>query len=136
LTGSESITAWLYGLASYYRFKKSNGLSSGYFLDRLGKFEFRFAYHEKITNEFGTDFPVTFYRRDCNWNPKNPAYKGICEDYPFQLITGRAHYAMTMTAVCRYLAETETECMQKMNDAFTYGASRFSAGDFSVPSLQ
>ena len=35
-------------------------------------------------------------------------------------MTGRVHYAMTMTAICPYLAETETECMKTMNSDFQY----------------
>jgi anaerobic selenocysteine-containing dehydrogenase len=54
-------------------------------------------------------------------------------DYPFQLISGRAHYAMTMTAVCQYLSETETECMKRMNEEFSFNETLFDPGDVSIP---
>ncbi|RJQ51791.1 MAG: dehydrogenase [Nitrospiraceae bacterium] len=103
--------------ASYYRYKKSNGLPSGiYPKTGSGKFEFTFSRLEDMNNKFGTEFPVTFYWRDCKWNPQNPLYQDLRKEYPFQLISGRVHYAMTMTTVCPYLAETETECMKRMDD--------------------
>ncbi|RJQ42747.1 MAG: dehydrogenase [Nitrospiraceae bacterium] len=113
--------------ASYYRYKRSNGLPNGIYPGTgTGKFEFRFSYLENINKAFGTEFPVTFYWRDCKWNPKNPLYEKLIKEYPFQLISGRAHHSMTMTQVCPNLTETETECMKKMND-------EFSAASFSSP---
>ncbi|MBI5056719.1 MAG: molybdopterin-dependent oxidoreductase [Nitrospirae bacterium] len=103
--------------ASYHRYKKLDGFPSGVYPKTASrKFEFKFSYLENINNKFDSKFPVTFYWRDCKWNPKNPAFKEICEEYPFQLISGRVHYSMTMTTICPYLAETETECMKRLND--------------------
>jgi anaerobic selenocysteine-containing dehydrogenase/Fe-S-cluster-containing dehydrogenase component len=107
--------------ASYHRYKKSNGDPSGIY-PKTGskKFEFRFSYIENINKKFGTELPATFYWNDCKWNPKNSSFRDITKEYPFQLITGRVHYAMTMTGVCPYLAETETECMKPLNNEFQY----------------
>ncbi len=116
--------------ASYYRYKRSDGSPSGiYPMTDSKKFEFKFSYLENINKKFGTDFPVTFYWSECKWNPKNPDYKKISRQYPFQLITGRVHYAMTMTAVCHYLAETETECMKPLNKSFKYAMPELGNGD-------
>lgn len=111
--------------ASYYRYKRSDGSPSGIY-PKTGskKFEFKFSYLENINNKFGTDFPVTFYWNDCKWNPKNSLFKELSKEYPFQLISGRVHYAMTMTTICQYLAETETECMKRLNEEFTYTMCR------------
>ena len=106
---------------SYYRYKKSDGSPSGvYPRTNSKKFEFKFSYLENINKKLGTNFPTTFYWSECRWNPKNPSYKDISKEYPFQLISGRVHYAMTMTTICPYLAETETECMKPLNDDFSY----------------
>ena len=87
--------------ASYHRYKKSDGSPSGIY-PKTGskKFEFKFSYLVDINNKFGTDFPVTFYWNDCKWNPKNSLFKELSKEYPFQLISGRVHYAMTMTTIC------------------------------------
>jgi anaerobic selenocysteine-containing dehydrogenase/Fe-S-cluster-containing dehydrogenase component len=138
---------------SYYRYKKSDGFLSGIY-PKTGskKFEFKFSYLEEINKKFGTDFPATFYWHECKWNPKNPLYKDISKEYPFQLISGRVHHAMTMTVICPYLAETETECMKPLNDDFQYlmpelknipkeysipenKKTHFKAGSVSIPIL-
>lgn len=107
--------------ASYYRYKKSGGSPSGiYPKTNSKKFEFKFSYLENINRKFGTNFPTTFYWSECKWNPKNLSYKDISKKYPFQLISGRVNYAMTMTTICPYLAETKTECMQPLNNDFKY----------------
>jgi anaerobic selenocysteine-containing dehydrogenase len=107
--------------ASYYRYKKANGSPSGFYPKTAsGKFEFTFGYLERINKKLGLNFPTTFYWADCKWNPKNVAFKEISREYPFQLISGRVHSAMTMTSVCPYIAETKTECMQPLNDEFKY----------------
>jgi anaerobic selenocysteine-containing dehydrogenase/Fe-S-cluster-containing hydrogenase component 2 len=106
---------------SYYRYKKSDGSPSGiYPLTSSKRFEFRFSYLEEINRRFGTDYPTTFYWSEPKWNPKNYLYRDISKEYPFQLISGRGHHAMTMTKICPYLAETETECMKPLNDEFRY----------------
>ncbi len=107
--------------ASYYRYKKSDGSPSEIYPKTNSKrFEFKFSYTENINKKLGTSLPTTFYWAECKWNPTNPSYKNIVREYPFQLISGRVHYAMTMTTVCPYLAETKTECMQPLNNDFKY----------------
>ncbi|MEE8329131.1 MAG: molybdopterin-dependent oxidoreductase [Thermodesulfovibrionia bacterium] len=122
--------------ASYYRYKKSDGSPSGIY-PRTGskKFEFRFTYLEDINRKFGTDFPTTFYWSECRWNPKNLSYRNISREYPFQLISGRVHYAMTMTTVCPYLAETETECMKPLNNEFQFTVPELmhNPGKYGIP---
>jgi anaerobic selenocysteine-containing dehydrogenase/Fe-S-cluster-containing hydrogenase component 2 len=112
--------------ASYYRYKKGDGSPSELCPNTAsGKFEFRFSYLEKINKTLGTTFPTTFYWTDCKWNPKNILYKQNSREYPFQLISGRVHHSMTMTAVCSFLAETDTECMEPLNDDFHYDTPGF-----------
>lgn len=107
--------------AGYTRYKIADGSPSGmYPRTKSGKFEFSFNFLKTINKELGTNFPTTFYWSECKWNPKNKAYEKIREEYPFQLISGRSHHTMTMTGVCYYLAETETECLKPLNDAFNY----------------
>ncbi|MBI4837732.1 MAG: molybdopterin-dependent oxidoreductase [Nitrospirae bacterium] len=114
--------------ASYYRYKKEDGSPSGiYPRTDSKKFEFHFNYLQNFNKKFGTNYPLTFYWSGCRWNPKNSEYKNISKKYPFQLISGRVHHATTMTQVCPYLAETETECMKPMNNKFTYPMPDFSA---------
>jgi anaerobic selenocysteine-containing dehydrogenase len=106
---------------SYYRYKKADGTPSGiYPRTPSKKFEFVFSHVEEINRRLGTDFPTTFYWSDCKWNPKNPDFKKLSGEYPFQLVTGRVHHAMTATSVCPYLGETETECMRPLNESFSY----------------
>jgi anaerobic selenocysteine-containing dehydrogenase/Fe-S-cluster-containing hydrogenase component 2 len=107
--------------AAYYRYKKSDGFPSGIY-PKTGskKFEFTFGYIEAINKKLGTDYPMTFYWADCKWNPKNLSYIKMSKEYPFQLISGRVHSAMTLTTVCPYLAETQTECMKPLNRDFTF----------------
>jgi len=107
--------------ASYYRYKNSSAAPTGIY-PKTGskKFEFKFSFIEHINRTFGTDFPMTFYWSECKWNYGNPLNKHIDHEYPFHLISGRVHHAMTMTAVCPYLSETNTECMEALNDRFEY----------------
>ena len=106
---------------SYYRYRNSNSSPSGiYPKTRSKKFEFKFSYIEEINKQFLTNYPTTFYWAECKWNPKNPEFKELSKDYPFQVITGRVHHAMTMTVVCPYLSEIRTECMDTMNNRFKY----------------
>lgn len=107
--------------ASYYRYRRADGSPSGIY-PRTGsrRFEFRFSYLEEINRRFGTDLPITFYWHENRWNAKNSRYRDISKEYPFHLISGRGHHAMTMTVLCPYLAETETECMKPLNDEFGY----------------
>jgi anaerobic selenocysteine-containing dehydrogenase len=84
--------------AGYFRYKKADGSPSGTYPETASKkFEFKFGYLENINRKFGTDFPDTFYWSDTRWNPGNPLFSEISKEYPFQLISGRAHHSMTMT---------------------------------------
>lgn len=117
LRNNNGVAVWP---ASYHRYKKPDGAPSGVYPRTASrKFEFSFSYLNAINKRFGTDFPTTFYWSECRWNPGSASYQEIIREYPFQLITGRAHYSMTMTGVCRSLAETETECMRCINDEFS-----------------
>ncbi|MBI4697876.1 MAG: hypothetical protein HY758_02920 [Nitrospirae bacterium] len=107
--------------AGYFRYKRSDGSPSGIYPATSSKrFEFAFSYLAGLNSKFGTDYPTTFYWSGCRWNPQNTLFSDLKREYPFQLITGRVHHAMTMTAVCPYLAETETECMKPLNNDFRY----------------
>lgn len=113
--------------ASYYRYKEPSGSPTGiYPKTNSKKFEFTFSHLENINNVFGTDLPATFYWSGSRWNSRNSLYKNLSQEYPFQLISGRVHHAMTMTAVCPYLAETNTECMEALNDQFEYAMPELS----------
>lgn len=75
----------------------------------------------KGLKEIGFDkFPSTFYWFETKWNPyTNPEYKKYAKDYPFQLITGRIHHAMTGTQMIPWLGEIKAEGLwQPMNDEF------------------
>ncbi len=127
--------------AGYYRYKRSDGSPSGIY-PKTGskKFEFSFSYLEDVNRKFGTSYPTTFYWSESKWNPKNRDFSDMSREYPFQLITGRAHYSMTMTGVCSFLAETETECMKPLNDKFEYETPEgktvnIEAGKASIPVL-
>jgi anaerobic selenocysteine-containing dehydrogenase/Fe-S-cluster-containing dehydrogenase component len=118
LRNNHGVAVWP---TSYYRYKKADGSPSGiYPKTSSNKFEFRFSHLEEINKKYGTDYPTSFYWSECKWNPKNPEYKKFSKEYPFQLVTGRVHHSMTMTTVCPYLAETETECMKPVNDDISY----------------
>lgn len=106
--------------ASYMRYKKKAGsVSEAYPKTTSGKFEFRFSYLENINKRFGTDYPITFYWATRRWDPDSEAFDSLRSDFPYQLISGRAHHSMTMTQICPFLGETETECMKPLNDSFT-----------------
>jgi anaerobic selenocysteine-containing dehydrogenase len=71
--------------------------------------------------EIGFDkFPSTFYWFETKWNPHtNPAYKKYAKDYPFQLICGRVHHAMSGTQMIPWLGEIKAEgTWQPMNKEF------------------
>ena len=65
-------------------------------------------------------FPSTFFWFETVWNPHtNPAYKKYAKEYPFQLICGKVHHAMSGTQMIPWLGEIKTEgTWQPLNDAF------------------
>ena len=89
------------------------------------------SYNEKIEKAGGevplglkeigfTKYPSTFYWFETKWNPyTNPEYKKYQAEYPFQLIVGRVHHAMSGTQMVPWLGEVKTEGIWlPMNKAF------------------
>ncbi|MCG8335530.1 MAG: molybdopterin-dependent oxidoreductase [Proteobacteria bacterium] len=113
LRKNKGIATWP---TSYYRFKNSSDHPSGVFpATHSKKFEFRFDYLAAFNERYQTNFPTSFYWYESRWDPKNKDYEQYVSEYPFQLISGRAHHTGTMTQVCGSLNETETECMKRLN---------------------
>ena len=116
LRSNNGVAVWP---ASYKRFRRKDGsVSNAYPKTASGKFEFEFNYLKDINKKFGTRYPNTFYWTETKWNPNNKMYAELHRDFPFQLISGRAHHSMTMTQVCAFLGETQTECMKPLNERF------------------
>lgn len=67
-----------------------------------------------------TRFPSTFYWFETKWNPyTNPEFVKYANDFPFQLICGRVHHAMSGTQMVPWLGEIKAEgTWQPMNDVF------------------
>jgi len=65
-------------------------------------------------------FPSTFYWFETKWNPfTNLEYKHYQKEYPFQLICGRVHHAMSGTQMVPWLGEIKAEGIwQPMNEEF------------------
>jgi anaerobic selenocysteine-containing dehydrogenase len=65
-------------------------------------------------------FPSTFYWFETVWNPyTNPEYRRYASEYPFQLITGRIHHAMSGTQMIPWLGEQKCEGLwHPMNEPF------------------
>ncbi|MCB4204887.1 molybdopterin-dependent oxidoreductase [Deferribacterales bacterium Es71-Z0220] len=63
-------------------------------------------------------FPKTFYWFETIWNPyTNLKYKRFENEYPFQVINGRVHHAMTGTQMATFLSEIKVEgTWQPLND--------------------
>lgn len=89
------------------------------------------SYNEKIEKAGGdvpeglkqiglTKYPSTFYWFETIWNPHtNPAYAKYATEYPFQLICGKVHHAMSGTQMVHWLGEVKTEgTWQPLNNAF------------------
>ncbi len=131
---------------SWYRYKKHNADEPNKAFPNTSTklIEFKFdwkegdkhyggykSYNEKIEKAGGevplglkeigfTKFPETFYWFETKWNPHtNPEYKKYAKDYPFQLICGRVHHAMSGTQMVPWLGEIKTEgTWQPMNKEF------------------
>lgn len=132
---------------SWYRFKKHNAEEPNkafpntstkmiefiWDFEQDGKRKGRYAGYNQLIEDAGNDvpfglneigfekFPKTFYWFETKWNPHtNPEYKKYAKDYPFQLICGRVHHAMSGTQMVPWLGEVKTEGIwQPMNDEFT-----------------
>ncbi len=89
------------------------------------------SYNEKIEKAGGevpvglkeigfTRYPSSFYWFETRWNPyTNSEYKKYAKDYPFQLICGRVHHAMSGTQMVPWLGEVKAEgTWQPMNREF------------------
>jgi len=127
---------------SYQRYQKWDSATnqfvpSGVFPSTGSKLvEFRFDRYNKYNKlidesgviprglqEIGFDrYPSTFYWFETKWNPfTNTAYKKYKEQYPFQLIVGRVHHAMSGTQMVPWLAETPVEGhWMPLNKEFDY----------------
>jgi anaerobic selenocysteine-containing dehydrogenase len=132
---------------SWQRYKKSNADEPNKFFPSTdtktiefvwdfevdGKRKGRYANYNQLIEKAGnegpkglaeigmTKFPKTFYWFETKWNPyTNPEYKKYAGEYPFQLICGRVHHAMSGTQMIPWLGEVKTEGIwQPMNEEFT-----------------
>ncbi|MCL4491907.1 MAG: molybdopterin-dependent oxidoreductase [Nitrospirae bacterium] len=131
---------------SWYRYKKHNADEPNKAFPNTSTklIEFKFdwtdggkryggykSYNEKIEKAGGevplglkeigfSKFPSTFFWFETKWNPyTNPEYKKYAKDYPFQLICGRVHHAMSGTQMIPWLGEIKAEgTWQPMNKEF------------------
>lgn len=115
---------------SYYRYRmwddsKGEWVSNGAWpYTKTKKIEFKFNlyedYNKKLEEakeippglkEVGFEsFPTTFYWFETKWNPfTNPKYQNYAKEFPFQLIVGRVHHAMSGTQMVPWLAQAPTE---------------------------
>jgi len=113
---------------SWHRFKNGGVLKTDskkvdfvwdYDLD--GKRKGRYAKYNKLIEEAGEappgirelgweKYPRTFYWFETLWNPyTNPDYAKYREEYPFQVISGRVHHAMSGTQMVDWLGRLPTE---------------------------
>lgn len=123
---------------SWYKYRKSDGSGpSGawpYSDSKLIEFYFkRYKGYNDLIEATGvvppgiaalgwTRYPYTFYWFEAWWNYyTNPAYLGYKNTYPFQLICGRVHHAMTGTQMVPWLAKTPVEgTWTPLNPEFEY----------------
>lgn len=55
-------------------------------------------------------FPKTFYWFETIWNPwTNPEYAELADEYPFSVVSGRIHHAMSGTQMVDWLGRIATE---------------------------
>ena len=147
VTGSLLTVEWMrehHGVAvwpmSWYRYEKGGVLKTS-----SGKIEFKwdwttsdnkrlgqYAKYNKLIEESGNvppgiaalgwkKYPSTFYWFETVWNPyTNPEYLKYKNDYPFQVISGRIHHAMSGTQMVDWLGRLTTEDLWlPLNDATT-----------------
>lgn len=91
-------------------------------------------------------YPDTFYWFETMWNPfTNPAYRKYAAEFPFQLVSGRVHHAMSGTQMVPWLAETRSEGLwRELNEPFQYTVTevnrradrRYAAGDRFTPKAE
>lgn len=137
IKGEPVTVAWLrknQGVAvwpmSWYRYRQFDATKGEYVANKVWPYtktkliEFKFnAYTDidkriqeglelpKGMKENGMEhLPSTFYWFETNWNPyTNPKYKKYADEFPFQLIVGRVHQAMSGTQMLPWLAQTPVE---------------------------
>ncbi|MCL4458367.1 MAG: molybdopterin-dependent oxidoreductase [Chloroflexi bacterium] len=93
----------------------------------------QYAKYNKLIEESGnvppgiaalgwTRYPSTFYWFETLWNPyTNPAFTKYKNDYPFQLISGRIHHAMSGTQMVDWLGRFVVEDIwYPLNDEIEY----------------
>ncbi|KJS45973.1 MAG: dehydrogenase [Peptococcaceae bacterium BRH_c23] len=127
---------------SWYRYRKFDATSMDYVANKAFPntktklIEFKFNLYSAIDQkiqagldlprgmkEIGWDrLPSTFYWFETTWNPHtNPKYKKYAEEFPFQLIVGRVHQAMSGTQMIPWLAQTPCEGIyMPLNNAFEH----------------
>jgi anaerobic selenocysteine-containing dehydrogenase len=130
---------------SYYRYKKSDSekpnlaypktdskmIEFVWDYEKDGKRSGRYAGYNKLIEasqvvpagmqEIGfTKYPKTFYWFETKWNPyTNPDYSKYQKEYPFQVINGRVHHAMTGTQMATFLSQVKVEgTWHPMNEEF------------------
>jgi anaerobic selenocysteine-containing dehydrogenase len=103
-----------------------------YSSSKLIEFRFdRYNQYNKLIDESGIippglkeigfeRFPTSFYWFETRWNPyTNKNYEKYQKEYPFQLICGRVHQAMSGTQMISWLGETPVEgTWTPLNEAF------------------
>lgn len=104
---------------SYYRYRGGGIMKTG-----SKKVEFVFKAYDKFNKlieesgnvppglkELGWDrYPKTFYWFETKWNPyTNPAYARYKDEFPFQVISGRIHHAMSGTQAVDWLGRIHSE---------------------------
>ncbi|MEW6118230.1 MAG: molybdopterin-dependent oxidoreductase [Nitrospirota bacterium] len=124
VNAEEPNKAWPYTSTKLIEFKwdwKEGDKRFGQYKSHNEKIEKAGGEVPKGLKEIGFDrFPSTFYWFETKWNPyTNTAYKKYAKDYPFQLITGRVHHAMSGTQMVPWLGEIKAEgTWQPMNKEF------------------
>jgi anaerobic selenocysteine-containing dehydrogenase len=101
------------------------------------KFEFHFhrlEQYNKLIDQAGGEvpatlqasglqrYPTTFYWYETVWNPyTNPDYAKYRDEFPFQVISGRVHHAMTATQMVDWLGRiSEEDTWLPLNDDRVY----------------
>ncbi len=106
---------------AYLRYRHESG---GILQTSSKKIEFKFdrySKYNKLIEETGVTppylkltgfdkYPATFYWFETMWNPHtNPVYAKYKADFPFQLICGRIHHAMSGTQMVDHLGRINSE---------------------------
>jgi anaerobic selenocysteine-containing dehydrogenase len=127
---------------SWYRYRKFDPTLGDYVPNgvwpptKTKKVEFHFYHYDSYNKKIdeaqevppglkvaGFDrYPSTFYWFETQWNPyTNPKFKEYAREYPFQLITGRVHHAMTGTQMLPWLGQVVSEGLwMPMNREFEH----------------